>query len=271
MSTIVFRRERNDTYKLNGVKHVVKEDIIDGEKGLSFHFLSKVGEDKFHSITVRQIAGEDKFSVRQKINDKQEDSELSLAELEKMVKKMKELKFVADYMSERGKYKSRKTSLKHSLKTSKKVRRTSLRGGSKRSSKKVRRTSKRGTKSHSRKISGGAKRKSSKKTRRLKGGARNLKLSKAGDAKTVKLINVEEDDVVSQAKTIVETIKKDPSFINSAPRYVDKAKIKSQAEKVISLETKINQMIDQSRELSATPDEYDAIIVMHKLSKGDDQ
>jgi hypothetical protein len=146
MSTIVFRRERNDTYKLNGVKHVVKEDIIDGEKGLSFHYLSKVGEDKFHSITVRQIAGEDKFSVRQKIDDKTEDSEMSLGDLEKMVKKMKELKFVADYMSERGKYKARKSSLK----TSKKVRRTSLKGGAKRSSKrtskrtskKVRRTSK---------------------------------------------------------------------------------------------------------------------------------
>jgi hypothetical protein len=140
MSTIVFRRERNDTYKLNGIKHVLKEDIIDGEKGLSFHYLSKVGEDKFHSITVRQISGEDKFSVRQKIDDKTEDSDMSLAELEKMVKKMKELKFVADYMSERGKYKSR------GLKTSKKVRRTSLRGGSKRGSKKTSRKTKRSSK-----------------------------------------------------------------------------------------------------------------------------
>jgi hypothetical protein len=145
MSTIVFRRERNDTYKLNGVKHVVKEDIIDGEKGLSFHYLSKVGEDKFHSITVRQMEGEDKFSVRQKINDKQEDSEMSLTDLEKMVKKMKELKFVADYMSERGKYKSRKSSLK----TSKKVKRTSLRGGAKRSSK--RKTSRKSSRKSSRK------------------------------------------------------------------------------------------------------------------------
>lgn len=146
MSTIVFRRERNDTYKLNGVKHVVKEDIIDGEKGLSFHYLSKVGEDKFHSITVRQISGEDKFSVRQKINDKQEDSELSLSELEKMVKKMKELKFVADYMSERGKYKSRSSSKKSSQK---KYKKTSLKGGRrshKSSSKKTSRKSKRGSK-----------------------------------------------------------------------------------------------------------------------------
>jgi hypothetical protein len=146
MSTIVFRRERNDTYKLNGVKHVIKEDIIDGEKGLSFHYLSKVGEDKFHSITVRQISGEDKFSVRQKINDKQEDSELSLAELEKMVKKMKELKFVAEYMSERGKYKARRSSKKSSHKISKK---NSLSGGRrshKRSSKKTSRKSKSGSK-----------------------------------------------------------------------------------------------------------------------------
>ncbi len=142
MSTIVFRRERNDTYKLNGVKHVIKEDIIDGEKGLSFHYLSKVGEDKFHSITVRQIAGEDKFSVRQKIDDKTDDSEMSLSELEKMVKKMKELKFVADYMSERGKYKSRKSSKK----TSKKYKKKSIKGGSKRRSKKTSRKTKRSSK-----------------------------------------------------------------------------------------------------------------------------
>ncbi len=142
MSTIVFRRERNDTYKLNGVKHVIKEDIIDGEKGLSFHYLSKVGEDKFHSITVRQIAGEDKFSVRQKIDDKTDDSEMSLSELEKMVKKMKELKFVADYMSERGKYKSRKSSKK----ISKKYKKNSLKGGSKRRSKKTSRKTKRSSK-----------------------------------------------------------------------------------------------------------------------------
>jgi hypothetical protein len=135
MSTIVFRREKNEVYKINGVKHVLKEDIIDGEKGLSFHVLSKVGEDKFHSITVRQIAGEDKFSVRQKINDKTEDSEMSLGELEKMVKKMKELKFVADYLGERGKYKGRKTSKKSSVRK--------LRGGSKRKS--TKKTSKRKT------------------------------------------------------------------------------------------------------------------------------
>ena len=30
-------------------------------------------------------------------------------------------------------------------------------------------------------------------------------------------------------------------------------------------------MIGQNTELKATPEEYDAIIVMHKLSKGDDQ
>ncbi len=137
MSTIVFRRERNDSYKINGVKHVTKEDIIDGEKGLSFHYLSKVGEDKFHSITVRQVPGEDKFSVRQKINDKTEDSEMSLSDLEKMVKKMKELKFVAEYMAERGKYKARR----------RKSKRTSMRGGSKH------RTSRKTSRKTSKKIS----------------------------------------------------------------------------------------------------------------------
>ena len=97
MSTVTYRHEHNFSYKKNGVKHVVKEDIIDGGKGLSFHYLNKVGDDKFHSITVRQVE-DDKFSVRQKDGDKVDDSEMNMSDLKKMVNKMKELKFVADFL-----------------------------------------------------------------------------------------------------------------------------------------------------------------------------
>ena len=32
MSTVTYRHENNYSYKKKGVKHVVKEDLIDGEK-----------------------------------------------------------------------------------------------------------------------------------------------------------------------------------------------------------------------------------------------
>ena len=56
MSTVTYRHENSYSFKKGGVKHRVKESIIDGEKGLSFHYLNKAGEDdkKFVSITVRE-------------------------------------------------------------------------------------------------------------------------------------------------------------------------------------------------------------------------
>ena len=171
MSTVTYRHENNYSYKKGGVKHVVKEEIIDGEKGLSFHYLSKAGDDKFHSITVRQFPGEDKYSVRQKMGDKTDDSEMNMAELEKMIKKMKELKFVEDFLPKRGTFKGRKGSKKGSRKASKKGSRKSIKGGAKKSSKK---SSKKGSKKSSKKGS----RKS------MKGGAK--KGSKKGSKKASK-------------------------------------------------------------------------------------
>ena len=121
MSTVKYRREDNLSYRKDGVKHVVKESIIDGEKGLSFHYLMKSGDNQFHSITVRQDG--DKYSVRQKVDDKSEEMELDLTGLNKMIKDSKELDFVSDYLKNRSKYNGR--------------RRKSLKGGAKKSSKKL--------------------------------------------------------------------------------------------------------------------------------------
>jgi len=54
MSTVTFRHENNKSYKLKGEKHTIKESLIDGEKGLSFMFLKKVGEGDFYKVYVQE-------------------------------------------------------------------------------------------------------------------------------------------------------------------------------------------------------------------------
>ena len=76
-STVTYRHENSFSYKLKGVKHVIKEKIIDGKKGLSFHFLKKVGDKDFMSISVKETE-ENKFSVREKKGDKVDTSEVNL-------------------------------------------------------------------------------------------------------------------------------------------------------------------------------------------------
>ena len=103
-STVTYRHENNFAFKKNGVKHTIKENVMDGEKGLSFHYLQKIGEDKFYSITVKQVE-DDKFSVREKKGEKMDDRDVNLAELKKMVKSNKDLGFVDNYLTkERGNY-----------------------------------------------------------------------------------------------------------------------------------------------------------------------
>ena len=67
-----YRFEHNRSYMLNDKKHVIKENLIDGEKGLSFRLTTKAGE-KFHRIDVKQ-AGDDKFLLKEKVNEKEKSS-----------------------------------------------------------------------------------------------------------------------------------------------------------------------------------------------------
>ena len=123
MSTVFYREENNLTKVVNNVKHVVKSNIIDGTKGLSFLFLEKKG-DSFYKVSAKQ--SEDKtFEVKEKKGDKEDVKKLSEAEVMKMIKKEKNLSFVDAYVSkERKKFlkggKRRKTSKKVSKKSSKK-------------------------------------------------------------------------------------------------------------------------------------------------------
>ena len=55
MSTVTYRYEKTHSYKKKGVKYVVKESVIDGEKGLSFHFLTKAEHIKKYTATVKKF------------------------------------------------------------------------------------------------------------------------------------------------------------------------------------------------------------------------
>ena len=121
-STVTYRHNQSYNFKKGGVKHVVKEDLIDGEKGLSFHFLKKVGDNKFFSITVREDS-KDNFSVRVKDGDKSSESNVDMPGLLKVIKGNKELDFVNEYLTkERGSYGKRRRSRKAARRTSKKSR-----------------------------------------------------------------------------------------------------------------------------------------------------
>lgn len=104
MSTVTFRHENQKSFKLKGVKHIVKESIIDGEKGLSFVLTKKTGE-KFHRIYVKETA-KDKFELKEKVDDKESTKPIDMAELKKMLKAESDLDFVKQYVeNERGSFK----------------------------------------------------------------------------------------------------------------------------------------------------------------------
>jgi len=100
-----YRFEHNRSYMLNDKKHVIKENLIDGEKGLSFTFLKKEG-DKFIRITVNETS-KDNFVMKKKIDEGSETSEtLDLKTFKKLLKDNKNLDFVKTYFeNDRGKYK----------------------------------------------------------------------------------------------------------------------------------------------------------------------
>uniref|UniRef100_A0A6C0J693 Uncharacterized protein n=1 Tax=viral metagenome TaxID=1070528 RepID=A0A6C0J693_9ZZZZ len=107
-STLVYRHSQSFSKLIKGVKHSIKEDLMDGKKGLSFHYLNKVGDSKFFSITVKQTA-EDNFSVRSKTDDNQTDTDVNMVGLMKIIKENKDLAFVNKYITDdQGKYGARR-------------------------------------------------------------------------------------------------------------------------------------------------------------------
>ena len=140
MSTVVYRTENSLSTVKDNVKHTVKSSLIDGAKGLSFSFLEKKG-DKFYKIKAKQLE-DGTFEVKEKKDDKEDKKTMKEADVMKMVKKDKNLKFVDDYVSkERKKYLKggKRKSKKSSKKTSKK--KATKKSSKRKSSKKAKRSS----------------------------------------------------------------------------------------------------------------------------------
>ena len=101
MSTVVYRHESSLSTVKNNVKHTVKSSLIDGAKGLSFSFLEKKG-DKFYKVKAKQLE-DGTFEVQEKKDEKEDKKTMKEADVMKMVKKDKNLKFVDDYVSKERK------------------------------------------------------------------------------------------------------------------------------------------------------------------------
>jgi hypothetical protein len=188
MSTLKFRHEKNVVKTVNGVKYTYKENILDGEKGLSFSLLVKKGESDFFNIRVSQNG--EVFNVKETKGKDVKEYDATDADIKKMLKTNKDLEFVNEYMKDRVKGGKKKASKKESMKVSKKGSKKSMKV-SKKESKKV---SKKGSKKSSKKGSKGGKKKSSKKGSKKsskkgsKGGKKkgSKKASKKGSKKASK-------------------------------------------------------------------------------------
>jgi len=107
MSTVTYRHDNSMSFKKNGDKHVLREKLIDGEKGLTFHYLKKEGEKKFYSITVKEIA-KDSFDITIKNGEETKEDKTDIVGLTKLIKATPGLKFVDIFLSkDRKMYKSR--------------------------------------------------------------------------------------------------------------------------------------------------------------------
>ena len=162
MSTVVYRTENSLSTVKDNVKHTVKSSLIDGAKGLSFSFLEKKG-DKFYKIKAKQLE-DGTFEVKEKKDDKEDKKTMKEADVMKMVKKDKNLKFVDDYVSkERKKYLKggKRKSKKSSKKTSKK--KATKKSSKRKSSKKAKRSSRKKASKKKASKKKASKRKSSKK------------------------------------------------------------------------------------------------------------
>ena len=96
MSSPVFRHEYQRKVNNKGVQELVKEGLMDGEKGLSFILIKKIG-DKFYRVNVRQT-DKDRFEMTEKKYDKETTKEINISELEKLLKSNKDLNFVKNYI-----------------------------------------------------------------------------------------------------------------------------------------------------------------------------
>jgi len=111
MSGVTYRYEQSYSFMKKGVKHTIRESVIDGTKGLTIMFLEKKG-DEFYKVYVKELE-KDKFEVVEKKGEEEQPKEtVNEKDLLKMLKTHK-LETIINYISkERGTYKGKKVSKK---------------------------------------------------------------------------------------------------------------------------------------------------------------
>lgn len=110
MSSVTYRYEQSYSFKKKGIKHTIKEQLIDGEKGLSIMYLKKTGED-FFKLYIKEVE-KDKFTLETKEGEKVTESEINEKDLLKLLKTHKLEAFIEFINKERGTYKGKKVSKK---------------------------------------------------------------------------------------------------------------------------------------------------------------
>ena len=97
MSTITFRHESSRMEEDSKGKHLVKENITDGEKGLSIMFLKKEAGD-FYKFYIKENKETGKYEGTEKKGEDEKEITMSSADLKKYVSANKYLHFAKDYM-----------------------------------------------------------------------------------------------------------------------------------------------------------------------------
>ena len=179
-SKLTYLHEKTHKEIKNDTVTILEEEVKDGPKGISFKFYQKKGGNIL-KVKGYQAGPDGNFKVMiTKDGDKKESTDLSLADVIKMIKTMKDLDFAVKYLSgskkqtggyyhytarvtSRGKRKSKKGSKKGSKKRSRKGYRKGSRKGSKKTGRVV---SRKGSKKRSRKASRKASKKSRKRSRK---------------------------------------------------------------------------------------------------------
>ena len=161
-SSNLYKYVKTHTNNIGDSRETLEQMLYDGDKGMTIKLFQrkKTGDkDNVLKITIKEL-GDDKYGVRIKKNDKEEEKEMTMAKLKKYLSEEKNLSFAVNYINKemedfrkklksqsggrRRRKTSKKTSRKKSRKTSKRrSRRKSKKASRKKSRKKSRKTSKR--------------------------------------------------------------------------------------------------------------------------------
>jgi len=167
-SSNLYKFLKTHTNNVGDSRETLEQILFDGDKGMTIKlFQRKKSGDKdvVLKVTIKEV-GDDKYGVRIKKNDKEEEKELSLSKLKKFLEENKDMEFALTYINKdmdkfrkrlkpqsggrrrrkTSKKSSKKKSRRKSRKTSKKRSRRKSRKGSKKTSKKTsRRKSRKGS------------------------------------------------------------------------------------------------------------------------------